>query len=392
MSSEGLKLSARKVPRMTSITQAQVRKLCLEGADLLRSPGEKTTVAEVIRHLGYVQLDSINVLERAHHLILGARIDSYQPQALKETFEVERQLFEQWTHDACLIPVESRPYWWVRHQRFRSSTWGSRWWNGRMAPRPEELCQKLLARIEEEGPLPTRAFRESESKRGAWWGWTPAKTALEFCWRTGTLDTHSRQGFEKVYDLPERIYPTYETLPTLEETKAWCCREAIQRLGVATTSEIAKFWDFFVAKDLQDWCSSNLDSADVGGKTMWIRSDWGEVLQSAPKPGRRLRLLSPFDPLLRDRDRLSRFFDFQYRFEAFVPKAKRRHGYYVCPLLQGEKVVGRVDCKLERKAGFLRVLGTWWEPGGRPQTKALGAELKRLAKRLGTGEVRFDAP
>lgn len=375
---------------MPSLNLSDVRRLCLAGADLLSSPGQKKDVVEVISQLGYVQLDSINVLERAHHLILGTRIDGYRPQMLKVAFEMERRLFEQWTHDACLIPVESRRYWWVRHRRFAESAWGTKWWNKVMGPEPEELCQEVLARIGKAGPLRTSEFRQPKAQRGAWWDWTPAKTALEYCWRTGRLDIHSRVGFEKVYDLPRRIYPESEEVPTPEEVTAWTCREAIKRLGVATTSEIAKFWNFFTARELQSWCHSNLQCLKVGGKDMWVRPDWQEVLASSSRPSRRLRLLSPFDPLVRDRSRLSKFFDFDYRFEAFVPKAKRVFGYYVCPLLKGDRLVGRVDCKLDRKQRVLVVLGCWWEPGYKPQLKALNAELKRLAKRLGGHDIRYD--
>lgn len=369
---------------MTELSHEEVRRLILHGQGLLDPPQGQSDCLAIIRQIGFVQLDSINVLERAHHLILGARMDRYRRPLLKQAVE-GRTLFEDWTHDASLIPMESEPHWGVRRQRFAESIWANRWWNQRMGSNPSATQKKVLRRLEQEGPLPTRAFREKHHQREAWWGWTPEKTALEYCWRVGLLAVSGREGFEKVYDLAERVLPPVARRPDREQTLAWSCEQALQRLGLARTADLAAFWNFFQARELEPWCQENLESVEFEGESYWVRSDFGDLLDG-PVP-KRLRLLCPFDPLVRDRARLEKFFGFIYRFEAFVPRAKREYGYYVLPMLMGDRMVGRLDAKLERKKGELRVLGVWWEPGERAKMGALNQELSRLARRLGAERV-----
>ncbi len=369
---------------MLELSKAQARRLILHGQGLLDPPQSQTDCLAIVQQLGYVQLDSINVLERAHHLILGTRMDRYRRPLLKQAVE-KRTLFEEWTHDACLIPMEFEPHWGVRRERFAQSIWANRWWKNRMGTDPAATQRKVLRRLEKEGPLPTRAFREKGRQREAWWGWTPEKTALEYCWRVGLLAVSGREGFEKIYDLAERVLPPVARRPDREATLAWSCEQALQRLGLARTSELAAFWNFFNARELEPWCQESLAQVGFEGEAYWVRPDFESLLER-PAPGR-LRLLSPFDPLVRDRARLERFFDFFYRFEAFVPRLKREYGYYVLPMLMGERLVGRLDAKFERKRGELRVLGVWWELGERAKTVALDRELARLARRLGAERV-----
>lgn len=368
---------------MESLSLEQARRLMMAGQGLLRPPNKSADCAELIRGLGYLQIDSINVLERAHHLTLGSRWDGYRRPLLKRAFEQDRALFEGWTHDACLIPVEHEPHWGVRRERFRNSSGANKWWTGRLGNNAAALQAQVLKRIEVEGPLPTRAFRTKEQKRGAWWGWTAEKSALEFAWKVGLLAICRREGFEKVYDLSERVLPPISKRPSREQTVAWSCSEAITRLGVATTRQIAAFWHFFKAAEIEPWCRAHLPQVLVDGEIMWARPDYGDLVDKLKPAPRRLRLLCPFDPLIRDRARMERFFGFPYRFEAFVPKAKRQYGYYVLPMLMGERLVGRLDAKLHRKTSTLEVLGCWWEPGERSKDKLLASELKRLAQRIG---------
>ena len=370
---------------MSYLSPSEARKLILHGQGLLTSPAQKQSVQDIIQHLGYVQLDSINVLERAHHLTLGARWDGYRRPFLKKLFERERALFEDWTHDACLIPIEHEPHWHVRRERFQKSAVANAWWKKRMGTNPVKTQKEIVKRLETEGPLSTSAFRKKGRKRESWWGWTPEKTALEYSWRTGLLAVRGREGFEKVYDLAEKVIPTAPRQPSREETLAWSCRQALQRLGLATTTELANFWYFFRSAELSQWCQDSLPSVSVDGQQYWVRPDFAEVLEKAPDPPRRLRLLCPFDPLVRDRNRLQKFFGFDYRFEAFVPRDKRRYGYYVLPMLVGDRFVGRLDATHHRQEGVLEVLGCWWE--SRASESALEKELQRLARRIGAERV-----
>ena len=370
---------------METLSPVQARRLILEGHGLLESPARQQDTGELVRQLGYVQLDSINVLERAHHLTLGARWDGYRCHHLKRLFEQDRAVFEDWTHDACLIPMEQEPHWDVRRERFKTSVVANQWWQNRMGSDPKKTQNEIVKRLEKEGPLSTSAFRKKERKRKAWWGWTPEKTALEFSWRTGLLAVRARDGFEKIYDLAERVLPQVDKRPEREETLAWSCQEALKRLGLATTGELAAFWYFFKPAELRDWCESCLSKVSVEDQTYWVRPDYKEVLSNAAEPPKRLRLLCPFDPLVRDRKRLERFFGFEYRFEAFVPSQKRVYGYYVLPMLVGDRFGWRLDAKLHRKEGVLEVLGCWWE--GRSSEAALQKELQRLARRIGAERV-----
>jgi uncharacterized protein len=379
-----------ELAKVEILSLAQARKLILHGQGLLDSPARKRAPLDLVRQLGYLQLDSINVLERAHHLTLGARWDGYRRAHLKRAFEHDRDLFEGWTHDACLIPMESEPHWRVRRERFQTSSGGNHWWRERMGPNPGRIQNQILKRIESEGPLPTSAFRKKGTKRAAWWGWTPEKSALEYSWRTGLLAVHSRSGFEKIYDLAERVLPSVQKRPTTEETLAWSCREALLRLGVATTRDLAAFWHFFRATELEEWCRSSLTKVMVDGQEYWVRPDYEQVLEAQEEAPKRLRLLCPFDPVVRDRQRLATFFDYHYRFEAFVPKAKRKYGYYALPMLCGGRFVGRLDAKFHRHLGTVEVLGSWWE--GRAQPARLEKELVRLTKRIGAEAYFMEGP
>ncbi len=369
------------------------RKLLLHGQGLLGSPQGKASparVRQIIGELGFLQIDSINVLERAHHITLGTRLDGYRPSMLREALEDERWLFEDWTHDASVIPIEHYAHWHCRRLRFIQGIQNSHWWQERLGCEPQVLFDKILKRIEQEGALPTRAFKDPQRERQKWWGWSPVKASLEHLWRSGILAISRREKFEKVYDLTERVIPeVYRTaISAKEETLAWSTSMALKRLGCASSRELAQYWNIFKAPEVDAWCRSHLtESTELEGRHYWLRSDWLQVLETLPDAPKRLRLLCPFDPLIRDRSRLKRLFDFDYRFEAFVPAPKRLYGYYVLPMLMGEHIVGRADLKHDRKASRLVVKGLWWEPGVKPRPKALGAELARFARRIGANDV-----
>ena len=146
-----------------------------------------------------------------------------------------------------------------------------------MGANPLKTQKEIVKRLETEGPLSTSAFRKKGRKRESWWGWTPEKTALEYSWRTGLLAVRGREGFEKVYDLAERVIPPAPRQPNREETLAWSCRQALQRLGLATTTELANFWYFFRSAELSQWCEDSLPSVSVDGQKYWVRPDFAEI-------------------------------------------------------------------------------------------------------------------
>ena len=356
----------------------------------------------LIHRLGFVQVDSINTVERAHHMILGARRRSYRPKHLKRLLERDRSLFEHWTHDASVIPAEFFPNWRLRFRRDGERLW-ERWHEWRRQGFAEKL-DEVLAHIRETGPLMSRDAGTDEKKgSGGWWDWHPSKTALEYLWRRGDLAVCHRQGFQKAYDLTERVLPHEVNTPHLEDEEIidWACNAALDRLGFATSGEIAAFWDKVSAAEARAWCLAQppgrlieIEVAGADGQTRkhFARPDVLEQAAAAPEAPGGIRVLSPFDPALRDRARAERLFGFRYRIEVFVPEPKRTYGYYVFPLLEGDQLIGRIDMKRQSRTGCLAVRAMWPEKGvrlGKGRLTRLESELNRIARITGCDRVEF---
>ena len=366
-------------------------------------PGKGNDLQALTHDLGFVQLDSINTVVRAHHMILHARRPAYRPRSLHLLHDRDRVLFEHWTHDASMISMAFFPHWRLKFARYReglAEKW-TRW--GREGF--HEKIDTVLRRISDEGPCCSADVGEDEARSsGGWWDWHPSKAALEFLWRTGELSVTRRDGFRKVYDLTENVIPPewLNVRHAPEDTIDWACRAALDRLGFATSGELAAFWDLVTAAEARTWVAEALarhevvevDVAQVDGK---LRRSvmWPETL-AAPVPGvtPRLRILSPFDPALRDRKRAERLFGFHYRIEIFVPEAQRKYGYYVFPILEGDRLIGRIDMKAERDADRLHVRALWPEAGvawGAGRTARLRAALERMARLAEVSDVTFEA-
>lgn len=380
------------------------RRLFLDRHALAETPAGPATgpaLAALIERLGFVQLDSINTVERAHHMILWARRPAYRPAALKRLHETDRALFEHWTHDAAVIPTQFLPHWHLRFAR-DADRMRSRWreWQG---PEFEAKIDDVLAHVRDNGPCGSGDVGTDETRgKGGWWEWHPSKTALEFLWRSGKLAVTRRDGFAKIYDLAERVYPGCEP-PDPAQTIDWACNAALDRLGFATSGELAKFWDKVTPDEARDWCARALargeiaeiavEGADGATRRHFARPDVLTAAAEAPEPTSRLRILSPFDPALRDRARTERLFGFHYRIEVFVPEAQRRYGYYVFPVLEGDALIGRVDARAKRADGVLQVAGFWPEPGvrmGKARMARLEGALQRLSRFSGCEQVGYD--
>lgn len=375
---------------MLELTTPQARRLLMQAQGLMAPPGRKASRAELlglIRQLGFVQVDSINVVERAHHLTLWSRLEGYRRAWLDKLLE-ERRLFEHWTHDASLIPTEFLGHWHHRHARYEKGARAHRWWVERLGDDWEEGARAIRQRIEREGPLRSRDF-EGAGEPGGWWSWKKPKAYLEFLWRTGALAVRQRENFQKVYDLTERVLPAVP--PSSEaEFVDWACRSALERLGVGTAAEIAGFWAMADLPRVRAWCARHALKVRVEGQPAFALQDLPERLADLDEAPGVTRLLSPFDPVLRDRKRALRLFGFDYRFEAFVPAPRRKYGYYVLPVLEGERLVARLDPKLHRAESRLEVQGLWWEPGlkvGKQRRQALQTALEKLASFLGAGTL-----
>lgn len=388
------------------ISNRLARRLYLDRHALLeRSWGRAnpTRVLELIRGLGFVQLDSINAVERAHHMILYSRLTGYRRNHLARLHAREGALFEHWTHDASLIPVEFFPHWHHRFDKARERI-DHPVWRARFGGDPHGVIRAVHERVAREGPLMARDFDDAHRGEGAWWGWGPSKTALEYLWRTGALAIARREGFEKVYDLTERViaHEHREAAPTRAETVDWACRAALARLGFATHGELAAFFDLVTPAEAREWVAArrgrDIVPVEVEGVDGRMRGAWAlpgieAELENLGPPSKALRLMSPFDPAIRDRRRTGRLFGFDYRIEVFVPAPKRTYGYYVLPIMEGERFVGRVDLKAHRGDGVLQVKGLWLEPRMKltpRREEALRRALARLAQFTGVETVAAD--
>ncbi len=378
------------------------RRLFMGSQGLLDNPSgrvTKSSLAKLIHRLGFVQMDSINVLQRAHHLTLHARMDGFKQEQFTSALEKDRSLFEHWTHDASAIPVEWFPHWKPRFRNDKSRLQGNAWWQYHFRGMDgDKVVAQVLERITSEGPLKSADFEHPE-KRGPWWGWKPQKAALDFLWRTGQLAIVKRIHFHKVYDLTERVLPEHHSAsePDEETHIHWACSSALERLSVASPKELADFWAVLDVPQVKAWCDREAKAGHIlpvhaegadGSKprAAFAVANWETRLQQLPDAPDLTRLLCPFDPVLRDRARALRIFGFNYRFEAFVPEAKRTYGYFVLPILEGENIVGRLDPKFHRDQGLLEIKGLWWEPGvkaTKARKQALEAALERLANFIG---------
>ena len=392
---------------MSTISTQAARRLLLGAQGLLADPTRKATRATLVRlieQMGFVQLDSINYVERAHHLTLGSRLDAYAREHFTHLLETRRHLFEHWTHDASAIPTAWFAHWKPRFKRYEDKLRSRPWWMQRIGTKPDKVLDAVRERIAKEGPLRSQDFEHDRKGQAAgWWDWKPQKAALEYLWFTGELMVTRREKFQKVYDLTERVLPEQATLahPSEAEHIEWACRTAFERLVIATPKEIADFWHAITLAQARQWCEQAAKSGELVAVTIeatngekprasFALSDWQTRLRKLPEPPERMRLLSPFDPVIRDRARVARLFNFDYRFEAFVPEPQRQYGYYVLPILEGDQLVGRIDPKFQRERGALEVRKVYWEPTikvTKARQKRLEEALMRLANLIGAGRV-----
>lgn len=401
---------------MPVISVADARRLFLAAQGLLDDPSRRVTAKTLnalIQQMGFVQIDTINVIERAHHLTLYSRLDHYRHDMLTTLLEETRDLFEHWTHDASAIPTQWFPHWQHRFERYRKRLHTNAWWKQRVGRNPKKLFDAVKKQIVREGPMLSRDFEpdarsKKERPEDGWWGWKPQKAALEHLWRIGELAVVKRINFQKVYDLTERVFPKHHSQPAPQwnEHVDWACRSALERLGVATPTELARFWYLLEIADARKWCAAAVERSEI--VEVQVESEDGSPPRAAFAPvdwedrarrvsaladeratslseggaGGAVRLLCPFDPVLRDRSRTQRLFNFEYTFEAFTPAPKRTYGYFVMPLMQGERLIGRLDPKLHRDRGVLEIKGMWLEPKvklTKMLRRAIDAEVQRLA-------------
>ncbi|MEO0607135.1 MAG: crosslink repair DNA glycosylase YcaQ family protein [Pseudomonadota bacterium] len=355
----------------------------------------------MIERLGFVQLDTIQVVARAHHHILWSRNQNYREPMLNRHLAEHRLVFEHFTHDASVIPMAFYPMWQRQFRRLEQKVRNWEWHRGMLDADGRNVIKD---RIRTEGPLCTKAFDTKIEGEKKMWARPPHKLALDYMWYAGELSTSHRENFTKFYDLSERVIPS--ELRQVEVADAdqidWLCHAALDRMAFGSEGDIQRFWDAMSNAEAKAWAADQahrlvpieIVTADRDKILVWANEDVEVRLDRAPEATSRLRILNPFDPVIRDRMRLKRLFGFDYTVEMFVPAEKRRWGYYVYPLLEGDRFVGRVEIKADRKAGILRVVKLWKEPGvtwtGAREAK-LEAELARLLRFVGLEQVVWHA-
>ncbi len=386
------------MPALTGehLSGAQARRIALAAQGFTdRAPTGRPDVRHlrrVLGRIGLLQMDSVNVLVRAHYLPLYSRLGPYPRELLEQVAYQRRprELFEYWAHEASLLPVECH-----RLLRWRMAE-RHRWGVAKLLDRKPELVQWVHDEVRAGGPLTARDIEHDVPRRKDNWGWnwSEVKQALEILFWSGAVTVASRNGaFERVYDLSERVLPAEVVgAPTPEPAQAH--RELIgiaaRALGVATETDLRDYFRLGVqparqaVRELVD--AGELLPVQVAG---WKQPGYLHPAAAVPRWVRARTLVSPFDSLIFERSRTERLFDFRYRIEIYVPAQQRVHGYYVLPFLLGDRLVARVDLKADRKAGILRVPAAWLEDGQRPDEVAeqLATELCRLGGWLGLAEV-----
>lgn len=381
--------------RGDTLSLPQARRIALAAQGFADRPPRGAPDARHLRRvldrLNVLQVDSVNVVVRAHYMPAFSRLGGYPTVALDRlAARAPRRLFEYWGHEASLLPVRLHPY-----LRWRMAL-GHQWGVGEWARERPEFLRWVLEEVRDKGPLTAREIEHDVPRRKDHWGWnwSEVKKALECLFWEGRITAARRNGsFERVYDLPERVLPAdVVNAPTPDRADAYreLVRTASRSLGVATERDLRDYYRLGPAGTRTAICelveAGELTPVTVKG---WTQPAYLHPQARAPRRVEAAALISPFDPLIWERSRTERLFGFRYRIEIYVPAGKRVHGYYVLPFLLGDRLVARVDLKADRKARVLRVPAAWAEPDmpvGQV-AESLSDQLHRLAAWLGLDMV-----
>jgi uncharacterized protein YcaQ len=347
------------------------RKLALNRQTLdgqWKPPAGKEGIAQTIERLGYVQIDTISVVQRAHHHTVWARRPDYEPNMLHELQARDRRVFEWWAPAMSYVPMDDYRYYLPRMRGHRSRERTRTWMEEH-----RELIDRVRERIRSEGPLGSADFRAPEGyKRGTWWSWKPAKRALETLYNCGELMVTERRNFQRIYDLRERVLPSDVDVsePDAAELERFAARRALGSLGFAAQDEVR--WATRAKQRVPAEALSELSEAGeivavdiegMDGRSFYARTDALEAAFADRAAVPSLHILSPFDNLVIRRGWLKAFFDFDYKLEAYTPAAQRRYGYFSLPILWGDRFVARMDAKADRKPGTFIVRKLTFELG-----------------------------
>jgi uncharacterized protein YcaQ len=373
--------------------------LAAQGLNRPRRIGKKTRnhLQQVVDRVGLIQMDSVNVLTRAHYMPLFSRLGAYDTALLDAAaWDLgKRSLFEYWAHEASLLPMSLHPYFrWrmARAERLESIYGGI----ARLVREKPDFVEAIYREVEQRGPVAASDLDRSTHKGSSWWGWTETKTALEYLFWAGRITTATRRGFERHYDLTARVMPeVIQALPTPDEADAQrhLIGIAARALGVATEPDLRDYFRLDPA-DSKARVAELVEAKRLIPVTVegWRNPAYLDPEAAWPARVSGRALVSPFDPLVWERDRTERLFGFRYRIEIYTPAHRREFGYYVLPFLLGDRLAGRVDLKADRKASLLRVAAAHHEDhadAGRT-ARELAEELRLMAGWLGLSGITVE--
>lgn len=387
---------ARKRLRLSA---GEARRLAIAAQGLaVRRPAEPTRrdVRRIIARQGFLQIDSVNVLVRAHYMPLFSRLGAYDTKLVdRDAYHGRRrQLFEYWAHEASLVPVALHP---LLRWRMQAAERGEGIYKGlaRFARERRSFVADVLRQIAQRGALPASEIEGGREGSKGWWGWSEAKVATEYLFWAGRLTTARREdaGFTRIYDLPERVlHADVLAAPTPEpdEAQRQLLRLAAAALGVATAGDLRSYFRL-PAGDAAARIQELVETGELLPVTVegWKQQAYLHKDARVPRQVGHAALISPFDPLVSERARAERLFDFHYRIEIYTPAEKRRYGYYCLPFLLGDRIAGRLDLKADRGSLLLRVEAAHCETCVRPEAaaEAMAAELKLMAAWLGLQRI-----
>jgi uncharacterized protein YcaQ len=366
----------------------------------LERPAVKADILEAIRRMYLLQIDTIHVIARSPYLVLWSRLGDYQPEWLDELL-AEGALFEYWAHAMCFIPIKDYPLYRRRMlDAIRDKAWPLGWAVKWSRDHPE-VMERVRSHLRDNGAARSAEFENKNRPPGGWWNWKEEKDALETMFLTGEVMIARRQNFQRVYDLRERVLPGWKdsAVPSSEELRRTFALRAVHALGIATPAWVP---DYF--RQPKKGMLALLEGLVREGLLLQVKVEGFEgiayvhpdrinLVEKAASGGLEptlTTLLSPFDPLVWDRQRASELFDFDYKIECYTPAPKRRYGYFTLPILHRGRLIGRLDPKAHRAKGVFEVKTLHLEPGV-PVDDALAADLasalQRLAAWHGTPEL-----
>jgi len=392
------------MPAQLSFSIKQARRLALAAQGFGGRPStaaiNSAQVNRMIGRLGLLQIDSVNALVRSHYLPLFSRLGNYSPQLLDQAAWSQgrqRRLFEYWGHEASLLPLAMYPLLRWRMQR-ASQGQGIYGQLARFGQEHQATIRRVLAAVQERGALGAGSLSTRQERAGPWWDWSVEKRALEWLFAAGEVTVAGRRGFERLYDLPERVLPAaIVQQPLLDEAEAQrgLLLHALGALGVATEKDLRDYFRLSPS-DSQACLAQLLEAGEVQACEVegWRQAAYCLPAPKVPRKVEASALLSPFDSLVWERSRTERLFDFRYRLEIYTPQHKRVYGYYVLPFLHDERIVARVDLRAERALGRLAVHAVHEEPSGLNEQGmlALAANLRQMAQWLGLEQIQLNCP